>query len=94
MKVQLKNVIFKELVQIQNNGGVPHHLPIPRHHMKEPLDFVRGAQENWESKLRRGINLLCTEIGVPLSKEVRTCHCLPEGVIGCFSGLFEMGVAS
>ena len=70
LQVQLKNAIYKELIQLQNKGGVPGPLEVPLPHLKEPLDFLREAQEDWESKLRRGINALCTEKGVPLSKEV------------------------
>ena len=77
MQVQLKNAIYKELIQLQNKGGVPGPLEVPLPHLKEPLDFLREAQEDWESKLRRGINTLCTEKGVPLSKEVSCSKGVP-----------------
>ena len=48
----------------------PPPLDIPLEHRKEPLDFVREAQEEWEVKLRRGVNTLCTELGVHLAREV------------------------
>ena len=31
---------------------------------------MREVQEEWEAKLRRGVNALCTELGVPLAREV------------------------
>ena len=53
-----------------HQSGIPPPLDIPPKHRKEPLDFVREAQEEWEVKLRRGVNTLCTELGVPLAREV------------------------
>ena len=60
------------------------YLPIPLEHRKAPLDFVRETQEEWEVKLRRGVNTLCTELGVPLAREV--CRKVGLGVsLVCFS---------
>ena len=53
-----------------HQSGIPPPLDIPLEHKKEPLDFVREAQEEWEVKLRRGVNTLCTELGVPPAREV------------------------
>ena len=53
-----------------HQSGIPPPLDIPLEHRKELLDFVREAQEEWEVKLRRGVNTLCTELGVPLAREV------------------------
>ena len=36
----------------------------------EPLAYMRLAQEDWEGRMRRGVNTLCTELGTPLAKEV------------------------
>ena len=57
-----------------HQSGIPSPLDIPPRHRKEPLDFVREAQEEWEVKLRRGVNTLCTELGVPLTREVCVCE--------------------
>ena len=54
-----------------HNGGVASSLETPPLHVKEPLDFVRHVQEDWECKVRRGINSLCTEKGIVLAKEVK-----------------------
>ena len=70
LEVQLKNAIFKELLQVHHEGGVAQVVPAPPIHRKEPLDFVRQVQEDWESKIRRGINTLCTERGIALAREV------------------------
>ena len=70
LEVQLKNAIFKELLQVHHEGGVVLSIPAPPLCRKEPLDFVRGVQEDWESKVRRGINTLCKERGVALAREV------------------------
>ena len=56
-----------------HQSGKPSPLDIPSEHRKEPLDFVREAQEKWEVKMKRGVNTLCTELGVPLSREVGVC---------------------
>lgn len=66
----MKNAIFKELLQVYHGGGVAQVVPAPPLHRKEPLDFVRQVQEDWESKVRRGINTLCTERGITLAREV------------------------
>ena len=66
----MKNAIFKELLQVYHGGGVALSVPVPPLHRKEPLDFVRQVQEEWESKVRRGINTLCTERGIALAREV------------------------
>lgn len=60
-----------------HQSGIPPLLDIPSKHRKEPLDFVREAQEEWEVKLRRGVNTLCTELGVPLAREV--CRRMESG---------------
>ena len=68
LQTQLKNAIYKELIKLQARVDSPITEPHPHH--KEPLDFVRVAQEEWEAKLKRGINTLCTEKSLPLCKEV------------------------
>ena len=80
LEVQLKNAIFKELLQVHHGGGVAQIVPAPPLHRKEPLDFIRLVQEDWESMVRRGINTLCTERGIPLAREVRWIDSLQNTV--------------
>lgn len=68
--MRLKNAIYKELLQLHHGGGVALKIEAPLLHSKEPLDFVRQVQEDWEAKVRRGINSLCTERGLILAREV------------------------
>lgn len=75
----MKNAIFKELLQLHHEGGVALGLEAPPLHVKEPLDFVREVQEDWEAKVRRGINTLCTEKGVVLAREVGGQFLLDKG---------------
>ena len=71
LEVKLKNAIYKELLQLYHGGGVASvNTEAPPLHRKEPLDFVLQVQEDWEAKLRRGINSLCTERGLVLAQEV------------------------
>ena len=44
---------------------------------------MREVQEEWEVKLRRGLNTLCTELGVPLAREVcrGVCVCVGGGEV-------------
>ena len=53
-----------------HGGGVALSVSAPPLHRKEPLDFVRQIQEDWESKVRRGINTLCAERGIALARQV------------------------
>ena len=68
MLVQLKNSIYKELFTLLHQGtdvaGVPAHV------QKEPVAFIRLAQEKWEGKLKQAINKLCTTYRVGLSRQV------------------------
>lgn len=43
---------------------------VPEHIQKEPVEFIRLAQEKWESKLKLAINKLCVDYKVVLSKKV------------------------
>ena len=66
--IQLKNTVFKELFILLDSGtntaGVPEHV------LKEPVSFIRLAQEKWEGKLHQAINKLCTDYNVVLSRQV------------------------
>lgn len=59
----------------------------------EPLEYLRLAQEELERRLRRKINTLATQIGVPLAIEVCVCVCVDESMgisISCVE-LFKYG---
>ena len=49
---------------------VVNTVDVPPTHLKEPVDFVREAQEKWEDKLKQAINKLCTDYKVVLSQLV------------------------
>lgn len=73
LEVKLKNAIYKELLQLYHDYGegvASVNTEASVFHRKEPLDFVRWVQEDWEAKVRRGINSLCTERGLILAREV------------------------
>ncbi len=68
LQTQLKNAVYKEMIRLQNKVGIAGSELRPL--CKEPLDFVRVAEEEWEATLRRGINTLAIEKNLPLCKEV------------------------
>lgn len=70
LEIQLKNAVFKELLQVHSRGGVALSIDAPPTCRKEPLAFVAHAQEEWEAKVRRGVNALCTERGLLLARQV------------------------
>ena len=43
---------------------------VPADVQKEPVAFIRLAQEKWEGKLKQAINKLCTTYKVSLSRQV------------------------
>ena len=66
--VQLKNTVYKELFNLLDEGTDP--VDVPAQVQKEPVTFIRLAQEKWEGKLRQAINKLCVDFRVPLSRQV------------------------
>ena len=66
--VQLKNTVYKELFSLLEQGtdtaGVPAYV------LKEPVTFIRLAQEKWERKLKQAVNKLCIDYKVVLAKQV------------------------
>ncbi|XP_064400158.1 TBC1 domain family member 19-like isoform X2 [Halichondria panicea] len=67
LQTLLKNAVYKEVISLQNKVGIDGSELRPL--CKEPLDFVRVAEEEWEATLRQGINTLAIEKNLPLCKE-------------------------
>ncbi|XP_070197839.1 TBC1 domain family member 19-like isoform X2 [Littorina saxatilis] len=42
-------------------------LPDPEHN-KEPLLYIRKAQQTWEKKILKSLNSMCTELNIPLAR--------------------------
>lgn len=66
--VQLKNAVYKELFSLLQQGV--HLENVPAKIQKEPVEFIRLAQEKWEEKLKHAINKLCVDHKAVLAKEV------------------------
>uniref|UniRef100_A0A672Q052 TBC1 domain family member 19-like n=1 Tax=Sinocyclocheilus grahami TaxID=75366 RepID=A0A672Q052_SINGR len=45
----------------------PGHPRAPPEHTKEPLEYMRKAQVNWEKRILKSLNSMCTELGIPLA---------------------------
>uniref|UniRef100_A0A8K9V0K5 TBC1 domain family, member 19 n=1 Tax=Oncorhynchus mykiss TaxID=8022 RepID=A0A8K9V0K5_ONCMY len=48
---------------------LPSHPAAPPEHAKEPLAYMRKAQVNWEKRILKSLNSMCTELGVPLARK-------------------------
>uniref|UniRef100_A0A671NGM3 TBC1 domain family member 19-like n=1 Tax=Sinocyclocheilus anshuiensis TaxID=1608454 RepID=A0A671NGM3_9TELE len=47
----------------------PGHPRAPPEHTKEPLEYMRKAQVNWEKRILKSLNSMCTELGIPLARK-------------------------
>uniref|UniRef100_A0A8C1XVC7 TBC1 domain family, member 19 n=1 Tax=Cyprinus carpio TaxID=7962 RepID=A0A8C1XVC7_CYPCA len=47
----------------------PRHPRAPPEHTKEPLAYMRKAQVNWEKRILKSLNSMCTELGIPLARK-------------------------
>ncbi|KAK3100088.1 hypothetical protein FSP39_014568 [Pinctada imbricata] len=61
---KLRNAIFNFL---QTHPKVPYPVPPPEH-VKEPLQFLRKAQLQWEKRILKSLNSMCTELNIPLAR--------------------------
>jgi len=61
LDLKLNNEIFKVLKRMSSyeNSRTPQ---------KEPLDYMREAQSNWERKIVKSVNSMSNELDVPLSR--------------------------
>ena len=68
LQIQLKNSVYKELIHLQtegvNTGLTPH---------KEPLDFVRSVQVEWEKTIKLAVIKLCADSKAVFFKQVLGC---------------------
>uniref|UniRef100_A0A4W5NVC0 TBC1 domain family, member 19 n=1 Tax=Hucho hucho TaxID=62062 RepID=A0A4W5NVC0_9TELE len=62
---KLQNAVYREL-HVQ---PLPRHPAAPPEHAKEPLAYMRKAQVNWEKRILKSLNSMCTELGVPLARK-------------------------
>ncbi|XP_074650337.1 TBC1 domain family member 19-like [Tubulanus polymorphus] len=62
---KLRNEVYK---CVQKNATIPQPL-IPVEHYKEPLVYMRKAQVNWEKRILKSLNSMCTELNIPLAKK-------------------------
>ncbi|XP_071951455.1 TBC1 domain family member 19-like [Antedon mediterranea] len=61
----LKNAVYKQLSQFP-----PTENPdAPLEHIKEPLAYIRRAQLNWEKRIVKSLNSMCTELSIPLARK-------------------------
>uniref|UniRef100_A0A8D0B4X4 TBC1 domain family member 19 n=1 Tax=Salvator merianae TaxID=96440 RepID=A0A8D0B4X4_SALMN len=62
---KLQNAVYSEL----NVFPLPYHPSAPPEHMKESLAYMRKAQGNWEKRILKSLNSMCTELGIPLAQK-------------------------
>nr|XP_060633842.1 TBC1 domain family member 19 isoform X2 [Anolis sagrei ordinatus] len=48
---------------------LPCHPSAPPEHIKESLAYMRKAQGNWEKRILKSLNSMCTELGIPLAQK-------------------------
>ncbi|KAM7450406.1 hypothetical protein ABFA07_001966 [Porites harrisoni] len=64
MKVQ--NAMYAQLKSLPDVSSMSETL---RSQVKEPLAFIRKAQMNWEKRIVKSINSMCTELSLPLARK-------------------------
>ncbi|XP_044274349.1 TBC1 domain family member 19 isoform X4 [Varanus komodoensis] len=62
---KLQNAVYSELSVFP----LPYHPSAPPEHMKESLAYMRKAQGNWEKRILKSLNNMCTELGIPLAQK-------------------------
>ncbi|KAK2563145.1 TBC1 domain family member 19 [Acropora cervicornis] len=65
-EVKLQNTVYSLLT---SSSATQNKTDIPRNQLKEPLAFLRKAQINWEKRIVKSINTMCTELSLPLARE-------------------------
>lgn len=63
---KLHNVIFQYLLKNPLTG---HSEATPAEHIKEPLVYLRKAQQAWEKRILKSLNSMCTELNIPLARK-------------------------
>ncbi|XP_008117035.1 TBC1 domain family member 19 isoform X2 [Anolis carolinensis] len=62
---KLQNAVYNELSVFP----LPCHPSAPPEHIKESLAYMRKAQGNWEKRILKSLNSMCTELGIPLAQK-------------------------
>ncbi|RXN35441.1 TBC1 domain family member 19 [Labeo rohita] len=62
---KLQNAVYRELHILPPPG----HPRAPPEHTKEPLAYMCKAQVNWEKRILKSLNSMCTELGIPLARK-------------------------
>lgn len=62
---RLRNAIFKYL---QTHPKIQNPIA-PGEHTKEPLLYLRKAQQAWEKRILKSLNSMCTELNIPLARK-------------------------
>ncbi|XP_007426921.1 TBC1 domain family member 19 isoform X2 [Python bivittatus] len=62
---KLQNAVYREISMFP----LPCPPSVPPEHMKESLAYMRKAQGNWEKRILKSLNSMCTELGIPLSQK-------------------------
>lgn len=68
----LRNAVYREMNRIRGEGGLSSHITSvveDLEHRKEPLSYMRSAQENWEKKIMKSMNSMCSELSIPLARK-------------------------
>lgn len=69
LEVRLKNAVYMELFSLSCEGVKMPGVPVGQ--LKEPVEHIRMAQENWERRLKVAINKLCCDYNTMLEKQVK-----------------------
>ncbi|XP_064608435.1 TBC1 domain family member 19-like [Liolophura sinensis] len=64
---ELKNVVYNAMQK--QNSVMSSDIPPDLEAQKEPLAHLRKAQMNWEKRILKSLNSMCTELSVPLAKK-------------------------
>lgn len=64
-EVKLQNAVYFQLKSLPMSSAQG----IPQNQVKEPLAFIRKAQMNWEKRIVKSINSMCTELSLPLARK-------------------------
>ncbi|XP_033116109.1 TBC1 domain family member 19-like [Anneissia japonica] len=61
----LQNAVYKQLAQFPP----AEHPHATLEQLKEPLSYIRRAQSNWEKRIVKSLNSMCTELSIPLARK-------------------------
>ncbi|KAL3878492.1 hypothetical protein ACJMK2_030837 [Sinanodonta woodiana] len=70
---KLKNAIYTYL---QTHSRLSPNAA-PGDHLKEPLLYLRKAQQAWEKRILKSLNSMCTELNIPLARKVNLSQIRP-----------------